>query len=165
MFCIVNFTAILLLSAICICEKESVCVYFVADVRVIGISEKSIYDQQTCPIPQQESISSTPESLTPAALSFKNEMQISALWEFRSQERQRTEKDAQQTNRFLCWEQRALSEVPHNGTFHWHITASRVLQGSLVLFWLEMLSIYVMGQCSWFLCLSELCQVSLFSQI
>lgn len=45
MFYIVNFAAILLLSEICICEKESVCVYFVVDVRVIGISEKSIYDQ------------------------------------------------------------------------------------------------------------------------
>lgn len=74
-------------------------------------------------------------------------------------------------NRFLCWEQQALSEVPHKGTFHWHITASRVLQGPVVLCWLEMLSIYVMGQSAQSSCLSlywrdnrsELCQVQSLS--
>lgn len=89
MFYIVSFTGIFLLSAICICvpslkRKSKVCVYFVMEVQVIQFFEKSAYDQHTCPIPQQEAISSTPVDLTPAALSFKNEMQIRVLWEFRT---------------------------------------------------------------------------------
>lgn len=155
MFYIVSFTGIFLLSAICICvpslKRKRKCVYFVIEVWVIQFFEKSIYDQHTWPGPQQEAISSTPEIWTPAALSFENEMQIRALWEFRtrSHKRQRTEKDALQTNRSLCWEQQAQLEVPHKDTFHWHITASRAFRGPVVLCGLEMLRIYSAVQSAW----------------
>lgn len=154
MFYIVSFTGILLLMAICICVpslKRKACVYFVIDVQVNQFFGKSIYDQHTCPRPRQEAISSTPEILTPAALSFENEMQISVLWEFRtrSHKRQRTEKDALQTNRSLCWEQQAQLEVPHIDSFHWHITASGVLWGPVVHCGLEILKIYSGVQSAW----------------
>ncbi len=124
-------------------EKESVCLFCHISVSYSVLWE-SIYDQHTCLRPQQEAISSTPEILTPAALSFENEMQIRVLWEFRtrSHKRQWTETDALQTNRSLCWEQQAQLEVPHKDTFHWHITASRVFRGPVVLCGLEMLRIY-----------------------